>query len=378
LVGRQGFAAAVRKGRPEAALKLAPFNSRSLSAEAERVLAGGQDERARRRAAMLATRALRRDPTNVSATATLGLLAALRGRPDRAMLLFAQAQRLSRRDFRTRIWFIEDAVARGDVDAALRHYDIALRTSRIARDALFPVLSAAIAQPRVRTAAATVLDRRPSWADPFLAYAATSGPDPAALFHLADLLRSPLLPGINVELIRQLVMAERFDLAWARYSSSNPGAERRALRAGNFQQSAAATTQFDWNGTTENGLSTIFPDQRSEGLEVQVASGAGGVAVSQLQLLTPGRYRFSGRVRGLSPGTAERPYWALICASGSKVRLGRIDLRASGDHPVGFTGDFVVPPDCPAQSLQLIVVTTDDINGVAFVVERVALRPTSS
>lgn len=374
-VARQGFAAAMRKAQPELALALAPFDSRSLSLVAERVLARRQDEAARARASRLARKALARDPTNVTAVTMIGFVAALEAKPDQARRLFDQAQRLSRRDLRTQIWFIEDAVGRGDVTSALRQYDTALRTSRVGREMLFPVLSTAIGEPQVRAAAAAVLRGRPPWADAFLYHAATLGPDPAALSDLVDRARHPLSPETHAELIRRLVVAERFDLAWGRYAAKRPGASRAAVRAGDFRQGQAVVTQFDWNAAAESGLSATLPDERASGLDVQATPGAGGLAVSQLQLLDPGRYRFIGRMRGLAGTVGEKPYWALSCVTGSKAQLGRVALTASDERAADFGGAFVVPAGCPAQSLQLIVPATDDIGGIALTVERVALSP---
>lgn len=378
LVVRHGLAAATRKGRPAAALALAPFDSRALSAEAERILAAAQDAPARARAGDLARRALRRDPTNVSALATLGFLAAFDSDPRQVERLFDQAQKLSRRDLRTQIWFVESAVARGDVVGALRHYDIALRTTRSARDTLFPILSAAIAQPQVRVAAASTLASRPVWSDAFLYHVAISGPDPVAtadLFFRLDRAAYPIDPETRVALVRRLVSAKEYDIAWARYAAMNGRATRTGLRAPDFRQLAAMVTPFDWVVGGEGGLSATLPDQRATGLDVQAGPSSGGVAATQLELLRPGRYRLAGRVRGVSASLKERPYWTLSCVGGSAAQLGRVPLPTSGEISVAYGGAVEVPIGCPAQLLQLVVPADDDIEGVAMVVESVAIDP---
>lgn len=91
----------------------------------------GLETARRREADRLARLALRQDPTAVAALATLGLNAQIRGDTNSARRYFAYSDKLSRRSLTTRLWAIEDAVARDDIPAALRNYDVALRTSAI-------------------------------------------------------------------------------------------------------------------------------------------------------------------------------------------------------------------------------------------------------
>ena len=120
----------------------------------------------------LAQAALRQDPTAVSAVATLGLQTGLRGDVVHTRRLFDYAQRLSRRDIRTQLWAIEDAVARDDIPAALHHYDIALRTIPMASDLLFPILAGALDQSAIRTNIVLTLRQQPTpqWGPKFISF----------------------------------------------------------------------------------------------------------------------------------------------------------------------------------------------------------------
>lgn len=183
-----------------------------------------------------------------------------------------------------------------------------------------------------------------------------------------------MVPNTQAVLMERLVSAGLFDVAWTGYVNLNRRATRTQLRGSDFRQATVAVTAFDWNTPVEGGLAATLPDQRGAGLDVQASPGAGGTGATQLQLLPPGRYRLIGRVRGLSAGVAERPYWTLVCATGTRAVLGRVPIPASGDASANFGGEVVVPRNCPAQSLQLIVPADDAVQGVSFIVESITLR----
>ncbi|MFV3517295.1 hypothetical protein ACNJD8_22045, partial [Mycobacterium tuberculosis] len=84
------------------------------------------DKATRERSDRIARQALVQDPTAVAAVATLGINAQLRGDTGPARRIFAYANQLSRRDLRTQLWAIEDAVSRNDIPGVLNNYDIAL------------------------------------------------------------------------------------------------------------------------------------------------------------------------------------------------------------------------------------------------------------
>ena len=143
--------------------ELAPDDGRITALLAQKLAGPNASPADRERSDYLAKQALRQDATAVAAVATLGINAQIRGETSRARRIFAYSRLLSRRDLRTGLWSIEDAVGRGNIDQALRNYDITLKTSRAASDLLFPVLSGAIDNAAIRDGLVPILATRPLW-----------------------------------------------------------------------------------------------------------------------------------------------------------------------------------------------------------------------
>jgi len=351
-VARFGIALAIYRGRPDLAASYAPFMSRALSGEAERVFGDGQDPERRKHAAELGLQALRRDSTNVSALATLGFVTDVAGDRTRARNLFINSERLSRRDLRTQLWLIEAEVARNDIPSVLRHYDTAMRTSPAARQTLFPILAGAITEPGIRTELVRRLAARPNWGESFLVHAAISGPD---LGSAARLLQSSAAAKIDVPqqawaaLISRLVDATQYDQAWSTYQIVRRGASSLDFRFPDFRQQLDFTTPFDWVLNENSEVTAELNAGADGGLGISASATTGGDFVQQLQLLPPGRYALSGSVRYESGMPAVLPYWRISCLNGTE--LGRIALRPTASGR--YSGEFSVPAACRAQVITL-------------------------
>src|SRR4051812_41959266 len=175
------IAQAIWKNDSLLASRLAPFDGRITANLAASLSMPNVPAAERRRADELARKALRQDPTAVVAASMLGLNAQFRGDTAAARRLFGYAEGLSRRNLVTQLWGIEDAVGRNDIPAALRHYDIALRTSSRASEVLFPILASATSDHQIRRALTGTLTLRPLWANAFLDYLAANAPDPLSV-----------------------------------------------------------------------------------------------------------------------------------------------------------------------------------------------------
>jgi hypothetical protein len=369
--------ATLRTGSPAKAYGLATGDGRITAQYAQTKAGAGATTAERQQADRLARLALRQDPTAVSAVSVLGLDAQLRGDIAGGRRLMRYAQALSRRDLQTQVWAIEDAVARGDVPGALRHYDIALRTSRTASDLLFPVLSLAIAEPAIRVALTKTMAAGPSWAGSFVDYVTTHGSNAEAT---AELLRSlnrtgmKLPEGANAASISGLLAAGKIDDAWSYFASIRPGANRRVSRDPHFNTTPAAPSPFDWIAVNEGGIATSIQRGDRGGLfDFSAPSSVGGVLLSQVQLLPPGYYRLVGRSNNVDAPDDARPYWQLTCRNGTE--LGRVDIPGSSDRGINFVGTFTVPAGCPMQTLSLIARPVDNVAGLSGQIEQVQLAP---
>lgn len=374
---RNTVAAAARSSDPERAHRLAPTDGKATALLAQQRFGEAQTSADRFRAAHLARQALRQDPTAVAGAATYGLQAQLGGDMAAARAAFAYAQKLSRRDLQTQLWAIEDAVGRGDVAAALRHYDIALRTSRRATDLLYPVLGSAITDPAIRAALVKTLAAGPAWRDGFVGFVSMNGTRPEATAQLFAALRGhgyQVPDEATAAVTTALVRRDALDAAWRYYTLVRGHSDRRHSRDPDFKAVLAEATPFDWTAINDDGVSASIQRGETGGvLDFAAPSGVGGVVVRQQQRLLPGGYRLEGRSGGIDQPASARPYWVLQCRGGRE--LGRVPLPASGARDGRFAGMVVVPRDCPEQVLSLVVRPSDAVSGASGQVFRAELRP---
>lgn len=335
----------------------------------------------RRQADQLAIRALMLDPTAIAAVSTLGLNAQTRDDTARARRFFTYATLLTRRDLKTQLWAIEDAVGRNDVPGALHHYDIALRTSRHAPDLLFPVLASAIADADIRAALIETLRSKPAWGNSFIDYVAGKGPDPQSIAGLSiGLARAgvPVSDNARRATIDGLIESGRLDQAWAYYMQLRPGAQRTQSRDPQFQADLASPSLFDWRTLDDVGITTSLQRNGKTGVfDFSVATSVGGPLLEQLQALPTGRYRLSGRSYGIAMTERMRPYWTLVCQN-NQTELGRVPLPASEKGAEPFVGYFDVPPGCNTQMLRLIAQPSDAVSGISGAIEQALLQPAAA
>lgn len=364
------------KGDPATAHRLAPGNAYASALLAASLSGADASPADRRRADELAWSALRHDPTVATAASVLGLNAQVRGDTAVAKRLFDYVQTLSRRDLQTQLWAIEYAVGRGDVPGALRHYDIALRTSPESAQTLFPVLVSASADPDIRTALTRTLAGGSPWSEGFVNFAAGSGADPKVITQLfVALHRAGVAVSDNAQasLVGKLISAGALDDAWAYYAESHRGADRRQSRDPRFQNMDTPSL-LDWVPISDGGVSaSIQRDGNAGVLEFSAPSSAGGPVVEQLQLLPPGNYRIQGHSDGIDQMAGARPYWILQCREGRE--LGRVALPNSAEARGEFDGRFTVPQGCPVQMLALVLRPSEAVSGVSGRIDRVQLTP---
>lgn len=295
------------------------------------------------------------DPTAVGALEVLAFQASLAGDKARSDAIFAHIGRLTRRSFRSQMWAIEDAVNRGDIKGALRHYDLALRTSREAPATLYPTLASALAEPRIREELADIISKRPAWSGTFLAFLAGSSVAPLnSLAFFAELSRRGIEPdeAVKASLVDQLFEKRAFSEAFALYRTFRAGARATNSRDPRFELATPKPAVFDWTLGEISGLSVgIFPAPGGGLVDFALAPNVGATVIQQKQILPPGTYRLSGRMTGIEQPAATRPYWALICEDGRE--LGRVEIPNSSEQS-SFAGMVVVPQGCMVQTLALV------------------------
>lgn len=373
----QSFAFAIRQKAVGVAVRLAPYDARILASYAETLAANTTALTQWDRAAAAARRALLRDPLLPSAAAILGFRAGMAGDNEGVRKAFSYSESISRRDLKTHLWAIEYAVTQDDIAGALRHYDLALRTSRRAPAILFPVLAGAVSDENIRRQLIPILMNRPEWWTSFLNFVANSSPDYRSAAVLFGELRARGLTfpnGAEASLLGALVSGRDYEAARIYLARGARQDVSSGSRAPNFAGTPATPSPFDWNPQNEVGvMASIQQGGRAGGgvFTFSTVSGAGGPVLRQLQLLRPGRYEIASRLTSIDPADAS-VFWTVQCVDGPE--LARFPITPRPGAPVR-NGQFTVGAGCPAQWLTLNVSPSDQAAGVSGEMDYAQIRP---
>ena len=366
----------LRTSATERGHRLAPADGRITALMAQRLAKIDARAADRHLANRLARAALLQDPTAVVAASTLGLNAQLAGDTKSARRLFSYAEKLSRREFQTEIWAIEDAVGRGDVPGVLHHYDVALRTSRSAPDVLFPILASAISDSDIRSALLKTLMNGPVWGPSFVNYASANAESDAAIRLSQSMTRAGLAvtDEPRARVVSAMIGQGRARSAWAYYTTFRANADPRISRDARFNADVKLPTPFDWVAINDDGMSASIQRNGNAGIfDFAAPPSVGGALLRQMQVLPTGEYRLAGHSIGIDQDVAVRPYWLLNCSDGRE--LGRVNIPNSIQAKGMFEGRFTVPADCPVQSLMLVARPTDNVVGLSGQIDWVRLEP---
>jgi hypothetical protein len=378
------FANGAGRRAPDLALKMGTGNSAVAAAAASQlVVRPNPDAAAMAQAEALAVSALKREPVNVAAVRTLGLIVAVKGQQARAERLFNYSERLSRRDDVTQLWLIESAVRRNSIPQALRHYDRLLRTSVQSRDLLLPIMARAASTPAIADGLVDLLVQRPPWW-PWFLNTFSSDPQSSSAALAGIVRRLGLRVSSEVErqvlerTLARLVRDRDYATALAIYRASMPrGADSDGLtRDGDFER-APLLAPFDWTLVDEPDLGAFR--ERTEGREGTVlllvaSSGRGGEVARQLLVLPSGRYRLTLVVGGVPAERAGRPSVGVNCAAGDRQPL-QLRLPDASSRGRRVSADFTVPSgDCAAQWLTVSAAPSDNPGENPWI-DKLSLRP---
>ncbi|MBD8548174.1 hypothetical protein [Sphingomonas sp. CFBP 8760] len=302
----------------------------------------------------VAVQALRAQPLNPVALRMLAIWAAGHGYLRRADRLAGLSEKVSRRDLSNQLFMIERAVSRGDVAATLAHYDMALRTSPNSKQLLFPILSAAIADPTIRQDLVPYVRHGAPWIGGFLfnALDMPGGASSAAELLLASgrknnvALLIDLAPGLLTHLVGSgdFPLAERLFLAL-------PKADAAMLADPSFTMRTTDPVYgpFGWRAIESADASIAFEPAEGGRRRLYVSARLGAVG-DQILLqrtlhLPPGNYLF---VQQPEAKTGENSItWRVTCL---KAGDSSAPIWTSGnDSPLRIV------PTCGWQRLELLV-----------------------
>jgi hypothetical protein len=353
-----GIAVRTERDNPARAAALFPSDARIAVAALQAAgAAGAADAPGAKR---LARRALAHDTTIPAAIEVRALEARSAGDTKREARLFELSDAISRRSLATRIWLIQRSVDGGDVAGALRHFDIALRTSSAAPALLFPVLARAAEDPALAAPIARLLDRPQEWGVMFLNYALSENGSPVAAARLILLMRdrsTVRTNGVDQTLVAALVSRQSFGLARQVHDAYRVGEPGGLVADSDFSPSSTVFP-FGWLFTQRGELSAVRGVANgAPALAYLSLRGRQGLAATQVLTLPPGRYRLSTTTAIPATDAAAQPFWTLACIEPGGAPIAT--LRQPGVAAAVGQVEFEVPGTCEAQWLALRLPVSD-------------------
>lgn len=365
-----------RERDPSLVQRIAPFDALSAALLAyQEATESGTSNLAK--ADALAAKALRRDPTATLAIVARGVIADRRGDHPTARRWFRYADRLSKRDLVTQLWFIEDRVQAGDVPGALARYDLALRATPASSSLLFPIMTQAVSTAEVSRDLNALLRTQPAWGSGFVNYLISTSKDPEAIVRTtAGVINRDPVNGRDqlAALVARLVSEGRYDLAWRAYRAFGRGRGSTAIvRDGTFSDTESVSA-FEWAYPDALSLS---PEHGEEGgksvLYVPINPDRDGEAARQLVKLGDGAWRLSARVSASVQPLVDAPRLRVRCADTNGEMLVDIPFPRSSAASI-LAADFVVPATCGYAWLSIAVrQPTEPVPGVGPAITDVAL-----
>lgn len=374
---RHTSASATRRANPELAAKIAPWDGRFLAAAVSARFATSLDKSGDGRSAGTAIAALLKDPTAVEAAIVLAMQAELRGDSAAANRLFAYALLLSRREFRPHLWAIETAVTAGDYRAALRHYDLAMRTSGYAQEVLFPILGNALREETIRQEVIALMQRNPAWRDSFIHYVAVMPETGEAASYLLPELAAHGIPfkrSDALALVKTLVDREMYDRAWALDQFLSGKQTKNRSRDPQLLGRLSGSSSFDWTIPDVAGASVSFTRNGDEGgVDFSLAPQSGGTILNQLIMAPVGTYRFAYTMSNLRTGSEADIRWQIRCRTGQE--LASLDVVADEQTKRSGAVSFIIPDDCRVQVLGFFVRNKSGYSDVTGRITSAGLAP---
>lgn len=302
----------------------------------------------RRKASAMALAVLQREPGNVVAARTLGLIAGARGQESVFNRWLAYGESLSRRDTPTQFALIEERVAADDIPGALLHYNRAMLVNVSSRDTLLPVLVPAAEDMDIARALVPFLRRRPLWWTHFVQVLNGGGTNPATISLLLQALRlnvrEPSEAASLGEGLQRMIALGDYDGAFAFYRSlrkAPPG----LLRDGDFHRTDAFGP-FEWSlSDGEGGSATLQERSDGRGLALFISAGDTDADVaSQTLLLPPGNYRLTAKI--VADTASSPPMTVRIQCVATRTELTRITSATSDAAGSQLDTAFRAPQNC--------------------------------
>lgn len=360
-LGWAGFLAATMVSMGAAgtiALRLVDNSGSKLRSEQQKVMGGADPTTADHTARAV----LKKDPLDARAVETIALIADRRRDQATALKTMKLASKLSRRQQVTQAWLFESLLQRGDFNGAFNAADALLRLSPGTKDRLFPPMTAALSYQGAAPAMVARLEPSPLWRPGYIATVAANA-DQNVTYNLLEKMAASKAPATPVEVgfyLRQLVERKQYDqalLGWFLFLKPSQLNLFEGLYDGDFKQ-IGEIEPFNWYLYGGEGAQVDVSPPPGTGADNALHILYDGVSnprlASQLVVLPQGAHVFSMEARVDGSSGVSPLAWTLTCVSSGEM-LFKI-AYGTPDSALAVAQEFVVPPNCPAQSLELVPV----------------------
>jgi len=308
--------------------------------------------------------AVMHEPLNARALRILGQLAEADSDDTSASKFMAAANRLSLHQPIATYWLLRASAEARDYKSAIRYADIMLRTAPELYPAVVPILAQICADKEGVAIMEAALADNPPWRTQFLAVLPNNVSDARTPLALLLALRDAPVPLTANDIdayIERLVGHKLYSLAYYTWLQFLPPDELRhagLLFNGNFDEQPSGLP-FDWKISQGSGVTVdIVPrPDKPEAHALMVDFEYGRVeyrSVTELVMLAPGVYRFSGAYQSKLVGPRGMK-WRIVCPNGTMTSGGESPMilgKTAGWENFAFT--FTVPAtDCQAQYVRL-------------------------
>jgi len=313
----------------------------------------------------VAIRALVANPVDSSALFLLGQIVEWEGDNERAHRLIEAAARRSFRETGAVYKMLLRSIEGRDYADAIDRADAIMRTAPEHTRRIVPLLARVMEDGEARRLVQQRLTQNPPWRTAFLETLPRSVTDPRRPLEVLLALKSSSAPPTEAELksyLSWLIRHKAYELAyytWLQFLSPDDLKSTGFLYNGRFERPLSGLP-FDWVIENGRGVSIYLTsaDNPELGRSLVVEFGQGRVefgTVSQMVLLSPGTYRFTGQLKGELAGRRGL-VWRVSCAEDTRAVLGTSEMMmgmAPTWRTFGFT--FEVPRDrpCRAQKISL-------------------------
>ena len=276
----------------------------------------------------LATAALFRDPVNAHALRILGQLADRPQDDERAFRLMQTSARFSKNESIAVGWLAEKSLQKEDYGAALHYADVLLRTRPQFTPLMMPILVKIAGDSTASADLKKLLAQNPPWRGLFFGALPNSVSDARTPLDLLVALKGSSNPPTANDLrgyLDLLIQHKLYSLAyyaWLQFLPADQLGSLGLLFNGSFETEPSGLP-FDWVITPGSGVTIerVPAPDHGDGHALEVSFDLGRVdfrGITQLVVLTPGKYRFDGRYMGSVMGQRGLK-WRVACAGGPVI-----------------------------------------------------------